>query len=430
MRQARGRALLCAALLAATAVPACGSGPDRDEAHGARGAITFVDGQDNTRGGQMARLVQRWNAKRGFKERVEFVESSRASDAHRAQLVATAQDFAQGRDGQADARSPAQCYDVVMVDVVWTAEFAEAGYLTPLDPAEFGVDRLLPRPVANATVNGTLYAIPARTDAGLLYYRKDLLDSAGFGPPQSWQRLVDIAREVGRANGIDGYVGQLDRYEGLTVNAMEAIWAMGGDVVGPTGVVVDSPEAKAGIRLLADGLREGWIPRTATGFDEEDSRAHFQDGQAVFMRNWPYVHPVLSAPDSPVAGRFGVAPLPGDSALGGWNLAVSPCSRHQQTARDFIRFFLENQRTLLTEGGFAPTVADLYDDPSLRRQVPYLDVLRDAVRGARNRVQTPYYDRVSGLVQESLHRALDGPDSVDATMDRLAEAMRAAIEGR
>ncbi|GAA2988696.1 ABC transporter substrate-binding protein [Actinokineospora diospyrosa] len=415
---------LCCAYLAVVLVAtgACATErPDADRVH-ARGPITFVDGRDNTEGKQLERLVERWNNRRGSKEQVTFVEQSPSSDAHRASLVAAAQDGAlPGARGR--------CNDVITVDAVWTAEFARAGYLLPLNPDEFDIGKFLDVPVQNATVDDTLYAIPARTDAGLLYYRKDLLEQQHKKPPTNWTELAETANELRTIYDIDGYVGQLSRYEGLTVNALEAIWSQGGDLTTNGEITINSPAAKQGVELLARGLRDGWIPRAATGFNEERSRERFQAGKALFMRNWPYIYPIVTGPTSPVAHQVGVTTLPGPSALGGWNLAISPCSQHQETARDFIRFYTDKdeQQQLFAKGGFAPTVRSLYDDPVLRSKFPYLDVLHSSLITARDRVQTPQYDRISDLMQESLHGALDRVEGVPGRLDQLAEDMRAAL---
>jgi multiple sugar transport system substrate-binding protein len=402
---------------------ACAPAPPAHPFDG-RGDIIFVDGPDTSLDRQIARLVDKWNATRGYDQEVRFVEMPPATDNYRAQLRTRAQELANVDPDE----YPRQCYDVVTMDVIWTAEFARAGYLVPLDPAEFHVDELLRRPVDAVTIDGKLWAVPMRTDVGLLYYRKDLVEA-----PRTWAELIESARRVGPANDMDGYVGQFDRYEGLTVNALEAIWAHGGEVLTPEGdVVVDSPEALAGIEMLANGIEEGWISRTALGFGEEQSREAFQQGRAVFLRNWPYVYAQLNGPASPVADKFGVAPLPGPGALGGWNLGVSTCSKNRETARDFIEFVVseENQRLLFEKAGFAPTNASLYDDPGLRRQFKYLDVLRDGVENSRYRPSTPFYEDVSDTIQEYVANAMSNPVSAGEMTDRLADRLTTVAQGR
>lgn len=397
-------------LLAACATPAV------EDAEDGEGPITFVDGRDTTEGQQVRELVRRWNATASRHEDVSFVEMPTTTDGHRAQLTARAQDLR-------DASGGSECYDVMAVDVVWTAAFAAAGHLVPLDPAEFGVDRMLPEAVRTATTSdGELWAVPWRSDAGLLYYRKDVLDREGLAPPTTWEELRRQATEVAPRYGLKGYVAQLSRYEGLTVNAAEAIWAHGGDLDHP-----DSPAAKAGVRALAEGIEQGWIPREALGYDENTSLKEFEEGGALFMRNWPFAGPRLAGNQSRVAGDWAAVSLPGPSALGGWNLAVSRCSANQKTARKFIRFVTgeANQRLMADRAGFAPTLRALYDEPGL---VP--PELRDSLLGARVRRPGPHYDELTSVMQESLHHVLERPDSVDESLDQLAEELSRAEQGR
>lgn len=400
---------------------ACAPGrPPLADRYDTEGPITFADGPDTSHGRQFAQLVDKWNRVRGSDERVTFVEMPYATNEHRAQLRAHAQDLANAEPGD----HPSQCYDVMTMDVIWTAEFAERGYLVPLDAEEFRADRFLREPIDAATVDGQLWAIPMRADAGLLYYRKDLVD-----PPRTWAELEELASDP--PDGMSGYVGQFAQYEGLTVNAIEAIWGAGGDLLAEDGsVLVGSPEAREGVKLLARGVDAGWIPRGALGFDEERSREVFQQRSALFLRNWPYVYRLLADPNSPVADDFGVAPLPGPNALGGWNLGISSCSTHRRTARDFIEFLTseENQRLLFEKAGAGPTIAAIYEDTELRSRHPFLGVLRTALRQSRERPTVPYYEAVSDAVQEHVTDALtvlgSADDRIEDLADRLGEIAR------
>ncbi len=391
--------------------------PVRDDARDGTGPITFVDGRDTTANGRVRELVDRWNERASRRERVAFVEMPTSTDAHRAQLTARAQDL-EGVEG-----SP-ECYDVMAVDMVWTASFAAAGHLVPLDPAEFGVDRMLPEAVkaAKSPDGDRLWAVPWRSDAGLLYYRKDVLDAEHVDPPTTWQELRRQASGIAPRYGLHGYVGQFGRYEGLIVNAAEAVWAHGGDLGR-----LDAPETKAGVRALADGFEQGWIPREARDYDEQASLNAFRDDQALFMRNWPYAGPVLNTAGSKVIGKWGKVALPWPSALGGWNLAVSRCSANQRTAREFIKFLTrdDNQRRMVELAGWAPTSRALYEEPGL---VPR--ELRDSLLTARSRRSSPHYDELTSVMQESLHHVLENPGSVDQSLDGLADDLARAAEGR
>ncbi|MFT7837358.1 ABC transporter substrate-binding protein [Saccharothrix sp. BKS2] len=386
------------------------------------GAITFVDGLDTSSGRQVHRLVELWNEANPLEE-VTFVEMSHSTDVHRAQLMTRAQDLAGERGGY-----ESRCYDVMNLDTVWTPAFAESGYLEPLPAAEFDADRMLPQAVGQLRVGPDgqrLWAVPWRVDAGFLFYRRDVLDAEGERPPRTWAELRRLAVEVAPRHDLVGYVGQFADYEGLVVNAMEAIWANGGDPLLP-----DRPEAKAGVEFLARGFEEGWIPREATGYREEDSREVFQAGKALFMRNWPYVRPRLEGPDSAVAGRWGAVRLPGPSALGGWNLAVSRCSTNQRTAREFIRFLTreQTQRELFELAGWAPSRAGLYPGDGAAR--PWEAVLGESVRTALPRPTSAYYDELASVMRARLRLALAQPSSIDSLMDDLAEQVQEVRKGR
>jgi spermidine/putrescine-binding protein len=131
-------------------------------------------------------------------------------------MVAHAQDLA---DAKAQGLTVSGCYDVVMADVIWTPEFAQAGYIAELDQRDFDTTAYLPRPLNSAMVDGKLWAIPMRTDAAFLYYRKDLLAAHHRNAPTTWAELVEQARTIAPAHGIDGYVSQFSRYEGVDGSA-------------------------------------------------------------------------------------------------------------------------------------------------------------------------------------------------------------------
>lgn len=401
-------------------VAACGV-PAVDPAYQGRGRITFVDSHDLSSSGPIKQRVEAWNARASSVEQVTYLPMPTPTDDYRAQLMARAGDLA-GRRG-ADAR--AQCYDVVTLDVVWTAAFAQANYLARLPEPEIGPARFLPAAVESARVGETLWAVPWRADAGVLYYRADLLAAEGASPPTSWDQLERQAATIAPKYGIAGYVGQLGQYEGLTVNVLEAVWGHGGDAADFGG-----PGARAGVGRLANGVKQGWIPQEALRYDEAASLKEFLEGRALFLRTWPYARAELAA--SPLSGKFGMAPLPGSAALGGWNLAVSRCSAHQATAREFIRFLTgaESQEALLTQAGYPPTLVSLYEEPSLQAPLPHLVVLEAAVRSARNRPRTAHYDDVTRVVQRAVHHVLRNPESLDAELRRLAEDVARASAGR
>ncbi|CAL9618476.1 putative ABC transporter-binding protein [Streptomyces sp. enrichment culture] len=415
--RAAGRALLAAAVVLAgySGFGAhAGAGADAP----ARGPLTLATAGDLT--DYLSPLLDEWNEQHPG-ERVTLVELPESADETRAQMTS-------------ELRSGSSRFDVLNIDVAWTSEFAAAGWIAPLPRGRFPLESFLRPVVDTATFEGRLYAVPYVTNAGLLYYRKDVLDREGEKPPGTWAELARQAAEVAPRHGLDGYAGQFLPYEGLTVNVTEAVHSAGGAVLRDDGaqVAVDSPAARAGLRFLADGVREGWIPRDALGWKEEESRRAFQDGRLLFLRNWPYVYAEASAPDSKVAGRFGVVPLPGPdgpgtSVLGGSNLAVSSRSRHPASAADLISYLTSEpvQRKVLTEGALPPVRAALYEDPELVRAYPYLPTLRESVLSAVPRPKSPRYDQVSIAVQAVAQDLLALRQTPEQAVARLARELEA-----
>ncbi len=199
---------------------------------------------------------------------------------------------------------------------------------------------------------------------------------------------------------------------------------------------MDSAAAREGIGFLARGVREGWIPKDALTYKEEESKQAFQDGRLLFLRNWPYAYVGASAADSKVAGKVGAVPLPGPdgpgtSVLGGSNLAVGTHARHPDSAARLIAYLTSErvQRQVLTRGAQPPVRADLYEDPGLTEAFPYLPTLRGERAGRRAAPKSPRYDQVSLAVQAIVRDAMTGRQTPEAAVRRLAREL-AAISRR
>lgn len=419
--RAAGRGLLVAMVIM-TGYTASGTAPAGPASDGGRGPMTLATAGDLT--GYLGRVLDGWNRAHPG-EKVTLVELPDSADETRSQMIT-------------DLRSGAGRFDVLNIDVAWTSEFAAAGWIAPVDRERFPLTSFLPPVVDTATYDGKLYAVPYVTNAGMLFYRKDVLDREGERPPRTWAELERQARTIAPRHGLEGYAGQFLPYEGLTVNAAEAVYSAGGTILGDEGerVTVDSAAARAGVGFLARGVRDGWIPREALTYTEEESRRAFQDGRLLFLRNWPYAYAGASGSDSRVAGKFGAVPLPGPegpgtSVLGGSNLAVSSHARHPESARDLIAYLTSEQvqRRVLTEGALPPVRAALYEDPALVRRFPYLPTLRASLLAAEPRPKSPHYQQVSLAVQAVVHDAMAQRQTPEAAVRRLAGEL-AAIAGR
>lgn len=381
-----------------------------------RGPITYVQGKDNSN--VVRPLIAKWNAAHPS-EKVTFKEQSDQADQQHDDLV---QHF-QAKDAG---------YDVVDVDVVWTAEFAAKGWLTPLTgKMKIDTSTLLPATVATATYNKTLFAAPQTSDGGLLYYRSDLIKT----PPTTWSEMMADC-SIAKAKGIGCYAGQFAKYEGLTVNTAEAINGAGGSILAKDGTTptVDTADAKKGLQNLVDAFKDGNIPPEAITYQEEQGRTAFEAGKLLFLRNWPYVYSLAKTDgSSKVKTTFGIAPLPGAdgigaSTLGGHNAAISVYSKHKATAHDFLEFLESNetQKFFATQGSLAPVVASLYTDPELVKQLPYLPVLLTSIKSAVPRPVSPFYPAVTAAIQDNSYAALKGSKTVDQALKDMQAAIKAA----
>jgi multiple sugar transport system substrate-binding protein len=321
----------------------------------------------------------------------------------------------------------ADVFDVLAVDIVWVAGFARAGWLKPL-PDEGGFFR---GPMEAVTWRGTVYALPWFVDAGLLYYRRDLVEK----PPEHWHELVRLAREL----RLHGFVWQGKQYEGLVCNALEYLHSNGGAVLEGERAVLASPQNREALAFMADLVHRYRVtPASVTTLTEEPSRHVFGQGRAAFLRNWPYAWRLFQDPASRVHGKVAVAELPrfpgGRSAptLGGWQLAVNAASRYPDAAERLVRFMTAApaQKRLAIAYGFQPSRAALYRDPELLAAQPFLGTLERVFAAARPRPVTPQYVRVSQVLQAELSAAVSGLRTADQALARaqrgVEEILRAA----
>lgn len=338
--------------------------------------------------------------------------------------------------------------DVFRIDVIWPGILAN--HL--MDLKAYVKDDELKQHFApivqNNIVDGKLVALPWFTDAGLLYYRTDLLEKYGQKPPTTWAELAasgKLIQEKERAAGnakMVGFVFQGKAYEGLTCNALEWVDSFGGGaVVSDDGkITVNNAKAAAALEMAA-GLIGPVAPKGVLNYDEEASRGAFQSGQAVFMRNWPYAWSLSQSAESPVKGKVGVLPLPrsgpdgkNTGTLGGWQLAVSKHSKNPKLAVDLVKYLTsaqEQKRRAITYS-FNPTVISLYKDPEVLKANPFyatlLDTFTSAVARPSKRTGLKY-SQVSAAFRTAVHDTLSGSGKAGANLKKLEGTLTALSNG-
>jgi ABC-type glycerol-3-phosphate transport system substrate-binding protein len=324
--------------------------------------------------------------------------------------------------------------DVLQLDVVWAAEFAAAGWVQDLESRSPDTDDFFAAAIDAGRWNRRLYALPWFVDVGMLYRRSDLV-------PEAPHDLAEVARVArGRPSDVPfGLVWQGARYEGLITVFLEYLGAFGGAMLDEHGqVVVDSPPAVRALSYMRDSIHvDGVVPASVLTWQEEQSRFAFQNGQAVFMRNWPYAYPLLEdAALSRVAGRVAVSAMPaGDggaatAALGGSLLAINAHSDQAADAARLIAFLLAPEQMIERAewtGQFPPR-RSLYADPRLAAalSIPAADALA-VIDRATARPATPVYSQLSDILQVAVHRALTRQQDPPAALHDAATEMRAAL---
>jgi multiple sugar transport system substrate-binding protein len=326
--------------------------------------------------------------------------------------------------------------DVLQLDIVWTAEFAAAGWILPLD--RFGPDAadFWPASIDANRWRGELYALPWFVDVGLLYWRTDVVDAA----PASLESLRDAARRaVDRGAARDGLLWQGARYEGLVTVFLEHLGAFGGRILDDDGrIAVGEPAAIRALTFMCDALApDGFVPRSVLTWQEEHARLAFQNGDAVFMRNWPYAWALLQDPaQSQVAGRVSIAPFPAGegghaaATLGGGQLALNARTDDPVLAWELVEFLAAPDQMLERARVAAqlPARRSLYESTALGDALGLpAGPLRDALAAASARPVTPVYSELSEILQVRLHRALSGQQAPADALRDAAEEMRALM---
>jgi multiple sugar transport system substrate-binding protein len=274
--------------------------------------------------------------------------------------------------------------------------------------------------------DGKNWAVPFNSNAGFIFYRTDQVDKA----PDTWE---DLYKEAADNNGV---VYQGFRYEGLTVNFLELLYSAGGSIVSDDGkkATADSQEVKDVLKFMADGIKNGAAPKAVTTYKEEESRRAFESGNATFMRNWPYAYAL--GKDSKIADKFDIATFPGfegnkgAGVVGGYNLGISAYSKNPEGALAFIDFATkpDQQKIMATEASLPPTVSSVYDDPAVKKVMPFADDLRTAIEQAQARPPSPVYPQISEAVYDNVYAALQGDMSPDEAASKMNDEIQKALE--
>jgi len=398
----RGAGAVVAAGAAAPALAACGSGNATTTTSGGRTTITFASAKFFAQE-SIGQIVDEYNKSQKLVT-VQFQElptPSQSTEVHQ-QLVQALS----ARDGS---------IDVFTGDIIWISEFAGAGWSAPLDDY-FGASvkaDYFPGVINACTYGGAMHALPWYLDAGMLYYRKDLVDT----PPTTWQELVTAAQKLS-GKVTDGFNWQAKQEEVLVCDLVEFIGSNGGSILGPDSktVTIADPKAVEAVQFMYDTFTKDKItPKAVLSWDEVPSELPFLGGKAAFLRNWSFVwNDAQNKSSSSVVGKVGVTKLPafpgGTSAacLGGYQFGMNASSSKKSAAIDFLTWMSSpaTQLKWATQLGLAPSRPSVYQQPELEQANPFMVKLQDIFTGGTPRPKTPKYSQISLAIQSGVSAAL------------------------
>jgi multiple sugar transport system substrate-binding protein len=377
-------------------------------AQNAKGTVTMCVPKDVS--GAFHATVKELNAKGGVQ--AKLLELPESADEQRNQLVQ-----------RLDARS-AEC-DVMGIDVIWTAEFANQGWLKDVSPvvaqrrAEF-----IPSTLETLHYNGKYWGLPYNSNAALLYYRSDEVSQA----PKTWEDVYKLAAEK------KGITYQGASYEGLTCDFLELLFSAGGKVLSDDGKspAIDSPQTRQVLDFMVNGIKDGAASRAVVAQMEEESRRAFEQGKATFMRNWPYAYALGNT--SNIKGKFKITTLPGfggnsgSGVLGGTNLAISAYSKNPGAALAVIDYFTSDVgQRLIGEGATPPATTAAYKEPSVRKAIGLPDEIEHAVAQAKPRPVSPVYPQISQAIYQNVNKALSGQLGTDEAVKNMSSQIQKAL---
>jgi len=310
-------------------------------------------------------------------------------------------------------------FDVGNMDVIWPAEFAGNGWAAEVSDPQGHTDNMLQTPIDSVTIDGTMYGMPIHTDANALYYRTDLLSEYGYdSPPETYMELVNIAQDIQQQSDEDlnGYIWQGGSNEGLTIMWLNWLWGMGGSIRQDGNLVVNTQEGIDALQHAVDLIHEYNVtPESVPASSTDQNRQTFQQGDTIFMRNWPYAVSLMNEDGSNVQGNFDVAPMPkaegnpdaNNSCLGGWNLFINANSENAEAAQQFASYMasMEAQENMALEHSRLPVRQELYSD-EYYEQAEQLETFAEIVDQTSARPATPQYSTFSEIVYTNCNAAL------------------------
>jgi multiple sugar transport system substrate-binding protein len=416
---ARWFAAVAAAAAVAAGLTACGS----DNSSGA--GVTLRWFIFNEPSGAPQKIADRCSKQSGGRYTIKFEFLPAQADQQREQLVR--------RLGAKDTS-----LDLLGLDVVWTGEFANAGWIAPVpaSTAQAVSRNVFPSVLKTAQFKGRLYTVPIWSNTQLLWYRKDLVPT----PPKTWDQMIDIGEKLGPSKG--RIQVQANRYEGLVVLVNQLIESAGTSVLsGPKSVKLDKAPTERALAILGRLSHSPVAAPNITTSTEDTARLGFEAGNSAFQINYPFVYPSAKSNAPKIFKVMGAAQYPAVDAgkpskppIGGINIGVSSYSKHRAEAFAAAECLVKpaNQLEVATLGGLPPVRQDLYDRPVMNTKVypGFADQIRRSIQNAAPRPsESPAYQDLSLAIQRAVHPTTKiDPKNPDSTYNTLRDNVEKAIK--
>lgn len=316
--------------------------------------------------------------------------------------------------------------DIIDSDIIWIYNLAKNKYIIPLDNyfSNKFLTRFLSSSINGNIINSKIYAIPYRTDTGIFYYRKDLLNKYNQKVPKTFDEMIETYNIISEHEDIYGYGGSWQNYEGLTCNGLELIWSFGGNInINSNNNIIDTKENKLALEKIKELVDTKFTHPNILNFYSGDLRKEFIKGNILFMRDWPTGwDKIQNDPDSKVKGKVEIGTLPlglsygsNNGALGGWQLCVANKSKYKDEGVKFINFFInhKNNKKLIIENSYIPTKKVLYYDSDVIKTIPFIKRNIHIFNNARHRPFIKEYNQFSSIFSNNLTLYLKNDISLD-----------------
>lgn len=380
-----------------------------NDASGEKTVIKFAAQNDNTPATQ--KVIDAFNNSQD-KYVVEWVEMTNDSAQMHDQLLNS-------------LSSESSEYDVISMDVVWAGEFAGAGFLEPIDmmmdEAGLKADDFNQGSMVSGNYKGIQYTLPFFPDLGLLYFRSDIVSEEDaqklISGDYTYEDLAAMAEKYTGENDTKyGFVYQSNQYEGLTVNLAE--------------FTDQFSNIEEGLQTMYEYTAADWTPENILTFTEGETHTAFENGDAVFARNWPYMYGRIMNPETEATvtpEQVGIAPLPNGGAVGGWLLGISKFSENKEGAWEFLSFLAgeEGQKIMSTEGGYLPGYTPLMDNEEVLGSNDLLSFegFQNALNSTIARPVSSNYSETSDTIQINAHKYLSSGSGLEEAVQAIEEAL-------